>query len=128
MDDEIVATAQRLLLRAELRVREEDAAARLSATIGLRCTPIWPPSEVIKIVTFDGVVIGRVRRQYPRLMPERWIAVPIGPARRRGPYRSAAMAAAALAALANEAVTAFVWGPTAARAGSAEPSRGREIA
>ena len=100
-EEEILVTATRLLVRAALQVREEDAATALRSTTGLRLTPLWPPSEVIQVVSLDGVHIGRVDGEHPRIEPARWVAVGTRHGGRTlpcGPFRTALLAAQALAA------------------------------
>lgn len=82
-------------------VQLEQSAVRagLRKKVGLALVPLVPGCEVIQIVVVDGVHVGRVRRQYPGFLPERWVAVPPYPFKYRGPYKSAEAAAIALIAL-----------------------------
>lgn len=97
---DILRTAERLLARAELAELERAAlAVAARAPGGLRLVPLLPGSDVIQLVVCDGVHLGRIRREYPHFLPERWIAVPLPPLRPRGPFRSAAAAARALIGL-----------------------------
>jgi len=92
----VLHDAELWLVRAKLAVLEQDAIEALRGTRGIALASLWPPSTVIRIVAQDGRHLGRVRREYPWALPERWIAVPLPPARPHGPYRSAEVAAHAL--------------------------------
>lgn len=95
-DDDVASRAAGIVVRTQLAQLKCEALALLQNCSGLATTPLWPPSRVIQIVTLNGVHRGRVRLEDPRYDPERWIAVPLAPARRHGPYRSALAAAESL--------------------------------
>jgi hypothetical protein len=95
-DDDIIARATGIVARAKLTVLEAEALALLRDRPGLAMTPLWPPSRVILIVVLNGAHIGRVRLEDTRYEPERWIVVPLAPARPHGPYRSSLAAAESL--------------------------------
>ncbi|HWU46100.1 MAG TPA: hypothetical protein VN133_05020 [Humibacter sp.] len=92
----VLHDAELWLVRAKLTVLEQEALETLRDTRGIARVPLWPPSTVIQIVTCDGRHTGRVRREYPWAVPERWIAVPLPPVHPHGPYRSAEVAAETL--------------------------------
>jgi hypothetical protein len=99
-DDELavdlVHVTELLVMRAKMTILEEQAIACAQDTTGIVLTSLWPPSTAIMIVTVDGVHVGRVRREYPGFLPERWVAVPRAGAPVRGPFRSSVAAARAL--------------------------------
>jgi len=94
-DVEVVKDAERPLYREKWRVCEERAAQRLAQTSSLKWTRLFPDSPVIQVVTIDGVVEGRVRRN-----GSRWIATGTG---QRGPVADCGTFRAAVLALAVEA-------------------------
>jgi hypothetical protein len=97
MTVDVLACAENIVFRARLEILQEEALARLRTERGLAWTALWPSSEAIQVVTLDGTHIGRIRLEDARFDPERWIAVPLGRRRARGPYRSAPAAAQSLA-------------------------------
>jgi hypothetical protein len=88
----IVGVAENIIARASLTVLEENAVAAACAH-GVCLVPLFPGSEVVQLVIRDQTVIGRVRREYPRFVPPRWVAVPEGAYRPRGPFHSREAAA-----------------------------------
>lgn len=94
---DVLAVAQRTVLRAQLQDSERQAVQLLSRRRGLATAPLCPPSQVILVVCLDGVHLGRVRRAGSRGSVEQWVAVPLGPWRPHGPYVSAMRAAFELA-------------------------------
>ena len=72
----VLKNAERIVYREKWRICEERAAAHLADTSSLRWTRLFLESAVIRVVAFDGVVIGRIRRNAGR-----WIATGAG---RRG--------------------------------------------
>ena len=98
----IVRVAENIIARATLAVLEENAVATACAH-GVCLVPMFPGSDVVQLVIRDQIVIGRVRREYPRFLPARWVAVPQGPYRPRGPFRSPEVAADIIVTLAEHA-------------------------
>ncbi|MFI9599671.1 hypothetical protein ACIHCX_07260 [Streptomyces sp. NPDC052043] len=98
LDQEAVAAlraAQLTVINATWHLCEEQAVERLAHVRGLACTPLFPGHPVIRVVTCDGRLLGRVRRHRDG-RTARWIAVPAGTARGIGAYRTAHGAARAL--------------------------------
>jgi hypothetical protein len=98
----IVRIAENIIARATLTVLEENAAAA-ACSDGVCMVPLFPGTDVVQLVVRDRTVIGRVRREYPCFLPERWVAVPQGAYRPRGPFRSAEAAADLIVTLAEHA-------------------------
>jgi hypothetical protein len=61
-DVEVIKNAERIVYPEKWRICEERAAEQLARTSSLTWTRLFPESPVIRIVSLDGVVIGRVRR------------------------------------------------------------------
>lgn len=98
----IVRVAENIIARATLTVLEENAVATACAH-GVCIVPMFPGSDVVQFVVRDQIVIGRVRREYPRFLPARWVAVPRGTHRPRGPFRTPEAAANYIVTLAEHA-------------------------
>jgi hypothetical protein len=94
---EAVREAERIVWSAGWRLQEEAVLTRLAGTAGLACARLEPRSEVIQLVTFDGVHLGHVRRETDPGHGRQWVAVLKDRARRIGVYPDAAAAAGALA-------------------------------
>ncbi|MGN6126327.1 MAG: hypothetical protein ACTHON_07160 [Humibacter sp.] len=98
----IVRIAENILARATLTVLEENAVAA-ACPHGVCLVPMFPGSDVVQLVVRERAVIGRVRREYPCFLPERWVAIPQGTYRPRGPFRSPEAAANLIVTLAEHA-------------------------
>lgn len=94
--------AENIIARATLTVLEENAVAA-ACPHGVCLVPLFPDTDVVQLVIRDQTVIGRVRREYPRFLPERWVAIPDGAYRPRGPFRSLDAAAELIVTLAEHA-------------------------
>lgn len=94
---DLLRQADGIIAHATLIELEETAAREGAAQgSGLALIQLIPGSDVIQLVIVDGVCLGRIRREYPQFVPERWIAVPPAPYKPRGPYRTVTIAAIAL--------------------------------
>lgn len=98
----IVRVAENIIARASLTVLEENAVATACAH-GVCIVPMFPGSDVVQFVVRDQIVIGRVRRECPRVLPARWVAVPRGTHHPRGPFGSPEAAANLIVILAEHA-------------------------
>lgn len=94
-DLHVVKEAERILYRAKWAFYEELATEKLSGTLSLQWTRLFPQSPVIQIVAVDGEVVGRIRQQ-----GDRWLA---SGRPGRGPVADCETFGAALIALACEA-------------------------
>lgn len=98
----IIRVAENIIARATLTVLEENAVATACAH-GVCLVPMFPGSDVVQLVVRNQTVIGRVRREYPRFLPARWVAIPQGTHHPRGPFRSPEAAANIIVTLAEHA-------------------------
>jgi hypothetical protein len=89
---EAVRAAERTAYHTQWRIWEELALEQLARSRGLARLPLVPGSEVIQLVSCDGVHLGHVRRD-----GEYWVAVTVRAARPCGRYGSAEAAARGLA-------------------------------
>ena len=89
---EVVREAERTVYHTQWRIWEELALEQLAWTAGLARLPRALGSEVIQLVTCDGVHLGHVRWD-----GECWVAVTVRQARPCGRYGSAEAAARGLA-------------------------------
>lgn len=94
---EAVREAEYSVYLTQWRAWEELALQWLAVTPGLAYAPLVPGSDVIHLVSYDGLHLGHVRREWPHGPRGGWIAVPVKRARLAGCYRTARAAARALA-------------------------------
>lgn len=59
----VIDVAERIVYRAKLRYLEEVALASLEHVEGLEMAPLWPQSEAVQVVAYDGKPLGRIRRE-----------------------------------------------------------------
>lgn len=102
-DTPAVTSPDRSLWATGWRAHEESALRRLAGTRGLVCVPLEPYSDLIQLVSYDGVHLGHVRLDGMLGVRERWVAVGKMPgAQPGGCYTSARDAARALAQAAGK--------------------------
>jgi len=92
MNGDDAVEAVRTAYHTQWRIWEELALEQLARSQGLARLPLVPGSEVIQLVSCDGVHLGHVRRD-----GEYWVAVTVRAARPCGRYGSAEAAARGLA-------------------------------
>lgn len=97
-DTPAAASPDRILWPTGWRVQERSVLRRLASTRGLASAPLDPYSDLIQLVTYDGVHLGHVRLDGLRGLRERWVAVGLAAdAQPDGCYATAQDAARALA-------------------------------
>jgi hypothetical protein len=94
---EVIREAERIVWAAGWHLQEQIVLDRMAGIKGLACARLEPHSDVIQLVTYDGVHLGHVRRDSAHGPEEHWVAVLKHQARQVGTFPSAAAAAAALA-------------------------------
>lgn len=97
-DTPAVASPDRIRWATRWQAQEQSVLRRLAGTRGLACAPLEPYSDLIQLVTYDGVHLGHVRLDGLHGVRERWVAVSKeADAQPAGCYATARDAAIALA-------------------------------